>query len=536
MKSTRSMSLLILFCCLSILLAASVTCAQPRDAQKIYKVAILPFLIHSQENLDYLREGIYDILASRITVEGRIVIIDRTTVERALYEERPTRLDEAVASRIGSKVGADYIILGSITKVGDYISLDSRLISLTEDKPPLGAFTQTRGIDDLMVKIGDFAQEVGGKILGRRMATGRATDTSRSYIQTRKELGIVGTGMEGFKRSQVFNFEIKGVDIGDVDGDQKNEIVAIDHSNIYVFKYDGEKLSLFQKLEAGYQYDFLTLDVADVNRNGFAEIIVSAVVEDDVRSFILEFEEGRFKKIHEKSGMFYRVMEHSKEGPILLGQVRGSEGLPVGPIYKMVWKKKTYDRGPKMPFPNETLVFGLAMADLRGKGKPELIILDRFDRLNIVSDDGKGGWRSSDHFGGSNNFYDTRKKKDEAYRPQEAPSWRVFIPGRILVRDLDGDGVPEVVVNKNEFASGTMFDRIKAFEKGEVCNLVWDENRLATNWKTKEIVGYIADYQVRELGTRGEPELVVAVVLISEGVSGAFSRKTESSLYFFKLF
>ena len=42
--------------------------AQPKDPGKVYKVAILPFIIHSQENLDYLREGINDILTSRITV------------------------------------------------------------------------------------------------------------------------------------------------------------------------------------------------------------------------------------------------------------------------------------------------------------------------------------------------------------------------------------------------------------------------------------------------------------------------------------
>jgi hypothetical protein len=47
----------------------------------------LPFLINSEENLDYLREGIYDILASRITLEGRIDVIDRSIVERALYGE-----------------------------------------------------------------------------------------------------------------------------------------------------------------------------------------------------------------------------------------------------------------------------------------------------------------------------------------------------------------------------------------------------------------------------------------------------------------
>ena len=122
--------------------------AQSNISPKTYKVAILPFVIHSQENLDYLRDGIFDILASRISGDERITVIDRALVERALYEERPMRLDEAVAAKIGMKVGADYIILGSITKVGDYISLDSRLLSITEEKPPLGVFAQTKGIDE----------------------------------------------------------------------------------------------------------------------------------------------------------------------------------------------------------------------------------------------------------------------------------------------------------------------------------------------------------------------------------------------------
>ena len=77
-------------------------------------------------------------------MEGRIVVIERSLVERALYEERPMRLDEAVATKIGMRVGADYIVLGSLTKIGDYISLDARLISITEEKPPLGAYTQQK--------------------------------------------------------------------------------------------------------------------------------------------------------------------------------------------------------------------------------------------------------------------------------------------------------------------------------------------------------------------------------------------------------
>ena len=144
-----------------ILTLPSPSITQNRDLNKIYKVAILPFTIHSQENLDYLREGINDILTSRITTEGRVVVIERSIVERALSEEKAMRLDDVAAMKIGMRIGADYIVLGSITKVGDYISLDARLISITEEKPPVTVYTQQKGIDDVMVKIGDFAQDIG---------------------------------------------------------------------------------------------------------------------------------------------------------------------------------------------------------------------------------------------------------------------------------------------------------------------------------------------------------------------------------------
>ena len=105
-----------------ILTLPSPSIPQPRDPSKVYKVAILPFMIYSQENLDYLREGIYDILTSRITVEGRIVVIERSLVERARYQERPARLDEVAATKIGNaESGPIIFVLGSITKIADHV-------------------------------------------------------------------------------------------------------------------------------------------------------------------------------------------------------------------------------------------------------------------------------------------------------------------------------------------------------------------------------------------------------------------------------
>jgi len=533
----KGILLLLLLALILILALPSPSVTQTRESSKVYKVAILPFLIHSEENLDYLREGIYDILSSRITVEGRILVIERSIVERALYEERPMRLDETVATKIGMRVGADYIVLGSLTKIGSYISLDARLISITEEKPPLGAYTQHKGIDDVMVKIGDFAQDIGYKILGRRPMVGRPTEPGRpSTIQPKREIGRIGPEDLSFKKSQTFGFEIKGLDIGDVDGDKKNEVVVMDSHNLYIFKYDGEKLNLFQKIEAGEHHNFLTLDVADVNRNGYAEIIVTSVVGDNLQSFILEYEEGKFRKITEKAGWYFRVLDHPKEGPILMGQQMGSEGIYVGPIYKFIWKKKSFEKGSKMPFPKETKIFGLTVADIRKQGTLDTLILDDWDHLRILSADGKFSWRSRERFGGTSNYYETLKKKDSGGRYPQESLLRVYIPQRIIIKDLEGEGIPKVIINKNEFLAGSLFQRMRVYETGAIYNLIWDENMLTTNWKTREIKGYIADYQIKDVDNDGEEELVVATVAPEEDVSGLLSKKSRSNILFFKLF
>ncbi len=516
---------------ISFLIFPLFSAAQTQDPNKVYRVAILPFVVNSQENLDYIRDGIYDILASRVTVEGRIVVIDRPVVEQALYELRPVRLDEATAQSLGMKLGADYVVLGSLTKIGDFISLDARMISVTEDKPPLTAYTQHKGLDDVMVKIGDFAQDIGFKILGRRYTAQRPTGPGGSNIVRESRATRIGADGLGFKKSQTFNFEMKGIDVGDVDGDKKNEVVTADDNNLYIFKYDGDKLKLFRKIETKRGHNILTLDVADLNRDGYAEIVVTSMVDDETRSFILEFEQGEFRKIADKSGWFFRVLHHPKEGPILMGQAMMPEGVPGGNIYRMVWKNKSFEKGPKMSVPKEAIVFGLTMGDIKGQGTPDYIFLDFQDRLNIVSPDGKFVYRSRDTYGGSNISYDTLKKRDPALQGRDKDSypWREYIPGRILVRDMDGDGVNEVIVNKNQ--GGRFFGRIRTFDSGTVQDLVWNADSLMMNWRTREVKGYICDYQIADVENDGEPELIVALVDPGE----VFDLKGKSNILFFKL-
>jgi hypothetical protein len=112
------------------------------------------------------------------------------------------------------------------------------------------------------------------------------------------------------------------------------------------------------------------------------------------------------------------------------------------------------------------------------------------------------------------------------------PSWRVFIPGRIITKDLYGDGHYEVIINKNQTSGLKLFNRARSFEKGEIYSLTWDADNLVTDWKTREISGYITDFQVKDADNDGEEELVVTVIN-----SGSFlGPKPTSNIIFFKLF
>ena len=55
---------------------------------------------------------------------------------------------------------------------------------------------------------------------------------------------------------------------------------------------------------------------------------------------------------------------------------------------------------------------------------------------------------------------------------------------------------------------------------------------LAENWRTREIPGYIADYQVKDFDNDGEVELVVAMVSQSK----ALELSKASYILFFELF
>ena len=73
------------------------------------KVLILPFTIHSDKDLSFLRKGVADMLASRLAIKDRVVVIDRT--DAALKQEKiPEEINADAAVALGESSQSNYVL------------------------------------------------------------------------------------------------------------------------------------------------------------------------------------------------------------------------------------------------------------------------------------------------------------------------------------------------------------------------------------------------------------------------------------------
>src|SRR5512147_1488223 len=107
------------------------------------KVVVLPFNMHTPPQLAYLQDGIRDMLTSRLAWQGKVQVLDRTATNQALQSKKSDiTLDEAL--RIGKILKADYVLFGSVTALGQSISIDAKMAATSGSAEPLSLYGQSK--------------------------------------------------------------------------------------------------------------------------------------------------------------------------------------------------------------------------------------------------------------------------------------------------------------------------------------------------------------------------------------------------------
>jgi outer membrane protein insertion porin family len=133
-------------------------------AQQSVRVVILPFEIYAQQDLSYLQNEIPQAIKTQLEQEGANVLI----LDRASLESRNIRTDRIEDIRkVGRDVGADFVLWGSLTWIGQNFSLDAKLLSTREDAKPDLYSVEGEGVENLPGTLKNLVNELGLKLFSR---------------------------------------------------------------------------------------------------------------------------------------------------------------------------------------------------------------------------------------------------------------------------------------------------------------------------------------------------------------------------------
>ena len=310
-------------------------------AQK--KVAIIPFTMNADRDLSFLQKGIMDMFASRLAWKGEVDIVPEERVKEAMAAEEG-ELNREKALALGRRVGASHVILGSLTVFGESVSMDATILDVAQSEELMSAFKQTRGMDDVIPAVNQFAMDINEKLMGRVVVREESPDMEKAVGQEsaapagpKVPGGLTLAGQpyngEGLLQIQRIPIEILGMEGGDIDGDGMAEVAMITRTKVRVYKWKGKGLTLFKELDKGLSAEQLFVSVGDLNGNGRAEIYVTNLSTSGVNSYVLEWDGGDLREIVKGEAYSLRVFDHPGKGPILIGQRRSPNYGFYGQVY-----------------------------------------------------------------------------------------------------------------------------------------------------------------------------------------------------------
>ncbi|MBU4151878.1 MAG: VCBS repeat-containing protein, partial [Proteobacteria bacterium] len=496
--------------------------------------------------------GVRDMLASRLAAGAEVEIVPRTQVTQVLAG-KPVPAEESALRLLGASLQADYVLSGSITALAGSLSLDSTLHSVKGDQPKTFYATAPRE-EEIIAAIDTLSWQIAEQAFGKqRLATTAAVSSlpaagsgSDPYQTTHPDRLLIGgqgaeggssilrplgvvTGALGFTKSQTFNYGLVAMEIGDVDADGQDEYVVASSRDVRVYRKVDNRFQKVGQVSLSNRFSIHCVSLSDLNNNGRQEIYVSAADAKEPRSLVIEWDGKEFAHLADNVSWYLRVIEIPGEGKVLAGQKSGIKSIITKGVYRVDLSNGQVLKGDQLETGGFNL-FDFSYADLDGNGGLEVVGITQNDKLLVLTQAGKLLWTSDDYFGGTTRFIggDSPEDMNKDLEHGRYEGEKIYIPARIVIRDMNNDGLPDVIINKNLSSASRILSRVRSYPSGEIHCLTWNGISLTELWRTRKIDGYISDYQLGQVQTEAakdgkglsiKSELNVGVILNSGGLN-----------------
>lgn len=131
-------------------------------SQNKVRVVVLPFKIFSLQKDSYLSAEIPRVIRMHLQQDGAEVI--EPQISPQLWEEASQHIEDI--RKLGVKTGADYLIWGSLTRIGKKYSLDAKMLQTFEETPPIVYYVEGN-IQNLSGIVRQLVNNFGSKLFKR---------------------------------------------------------------------------------------------------------------------------------------------------------------------------------------------------------------------------------------------------------------------------------------------------------------------------------------------------------------------------------
>ena len=133
-------------------------------AQKKETMAILPFKINAQKTLDHLQLGLQKMLTSQLGQKGFKMLSPKKINKQPIA--LASTIDAKDVISLGKKLNADWIVMGSLTQVGDKASIDLKVTDISQKRMPFFIFLVSEDIDQLADTVKRLTLNVYDRVMG----------------------------------------------------------------------------------------------------------------------------------------------------------------------------------------------------------------------------------------------------------------------------------------------------------------------------------------------------------------------------------
>ncbi|MFN3534078.1 MAG: FG-GAP repeat domain-containing protein, partial [Desulfatiglandales bacterium] len=234
---------------------------------------------------------------------------------------------------------------------------------------------------------------------------------------------------------------------------------------VEIYKFKDRRLSKLAEYSSGDKIPAIGIDVADINRDGKAEIFVSRVSRGTVSSMVLQYQNGRLVPIVRDSDYLFRIMDLPGSGTTLLGQrmLSGTEETHVDlikyyfdpAIIRLEWTGNGYVSVGEISIPviKGLYLYNFILGDMDMDGSPEIVVIDTEEKINVFSMTGERLYKSTESFGSTLNYIRLNPEKEGSRSQVRLQINDLYLPPRMAILDIEGDGKKELIVVKNTSSS-----------------------------------------------------------------------------------